>query len=105
MTEIDNTALGAVKALFSTAEGQKEFIDWVKSPVTQALVAAAREIYHPSPPNDSYSAEYMLGLSVGSNLIVDFFVTPQAVAGAVDRSRRMPEPLYGSTAIRERGDQ
>ena len=105
MTTVDNTAVGAVQELLKTADGQKAFLEWIKSPVTQKMVAAAREMCQPIPAQPDLTAEYLLGLTVGGNRVLDFFTAPNAAFVAAETGGRMPQPTYGQKQIIERGEQ
>lgn len=80
----------------SRAEGQESLLNWLEHPMTQLLLASAREMAEPRRPSADESADYVLGLSRGAFDIIRFLSSPHAPFGEGPNTIK---PLYGSDDI------
>jgi hypothetical protein len=102
---LDNTAIGDLIKFLGTAEGQGKYVRWFKSPVTRLFLAAGRELCFPQEPiAGERSSDFQLGKSIGGNVMLDVMVKPLTVCYRA-LEQKLPEPLYGAQAIRDRGEQ
>lgn len=97
------TNVERVQKMLSTDDGRTKFLEWLSNEVTQAMIAAARELARPKPPATPVDASSILfshGACVGANDIVDFISSPLVAVGTGERLRE-PIPDYGSRKIME----
>jgi len=98
-----NPALDEVRKMLSSAEGQKAFVEWSANPVTQRLVAAAKEFAKPVcrlTPGVSMAEASIAALykSLGAYDILDFFAAPNRFTEKKLESAS-PKPTYGAEKI------
>jgi len=96
-------AVDEVMEMLKTSTGQQQFLDWSASPVTLAMLRAARQLARPKPlgvPNANASETALASLyhSLGGNAIVDFLHAPVSTHKA---RAQMPQPTYGAGGILE----
>jgi hypothetical protein len=90
-------ALAEIQDLFSSADGQKQYIEWFSHPVTKKMLMAARVMAKPKQLTPGVSADYLLGESCGAHGILDFFIRPQNFVRRPPVN--LPKPNYGADRI------
>lgn len=90
------SALGRLKSVLSTADGQKAYLAWMRDGMTEQLLLAGSELAKPESLGDGrgLSAEYLLGICVGRNDMLTFLRTLQITA--TGPKPREIKPTYGS---------
>lgn len=88
-----------VAELLGTEGGQKAFLAWASSDITQALLAAARELAAPRQPiNFSHGAVALaLGESRGAEMVVNYLTEPWKTSSTDEAAGIVPE--YGAEQI------
>jgi len=101
------TAVDRLQEGFGTAAGQKAYVDWIANPMTQALVAAARELSRPFRPHvaDPNAIAMALGETIGANQVLDFLTNPTSHTALRQRGEKSPQPDYGSRQILEAAEK
>jgi len=71
-------ALKRLADMVSTAEGVKNYMTWFEDPITQAMLAAIRELGRPRRPGMGgvETAHLLLGETLGYNGAADFMENP-----------------------------
>ena len=88
--------------MLSTADGQKMFLDWLSSPLTQELLGSAEESVRPmdTPSITAEQALFQLGITVGGQRVLSRIRNPLFVSDLKERVRKLEEaPSYGSEEI------
>jgi len=97
------TKVDRLTQYLGTADGQRAFIEWLSSDVTQLMLSASRELVAPVGLGDAPSGEaalYRLGDTVGGNRVLNFMSNPLPLVEA----KRMQDslsvsPRYGADSI------
>lgn len=98
------TAIAKALAILDSAKGQEQFIEWSANPVTQAFLAAGRELARPQRPSEGLTTDFLLGKSVGGNEIIDFFLTPKGTMSEIKQALGRLTPSYGAVGILKEGN-
>ena len=87
-----------------TKEGQAAALDWLGSPFTQDILAAAREMARPHRPRVTEPCEIAMtvGETIGANSVLDFLSNPHLASKMRATGTGMPHPSYGARDIAER---
>lgn len=78
-----------VREFLASEGGMTSFLEWLGNPVTQLLLAAARERARPRAPYPPFTADYRLGETKGAFDIIDFISSP-----AIGPDKDEPPALY-----------
>jgi hypothetical protein len=84
--------------LCSSAEGRQNYMEWLTSPITQAMQGAIRERGRPQRPSlvGVESAHLTLGEAIGYNGAADLFENPGRIEEQVGKPM---EASYGAVAL------
>jgi len=90
------SALGRLRKGLASEGGQKAYLDWMRSPMTEQLLLAAAELASPRAlENQEVSAEYLLGHTVGQHEILRFLRTLSTAGNPTSDGRSIiPKPTY-----------
>ena len=90
------TSTERVSEMLSTEGGQKNFLEWAGSEVTQLMLAAARELTQPGIPasSDAGAIGLALGKVIGAAMVVDYLSHPYR-----ERVEQELTPGYGAESI------
>lgn len=90
------TNIEKVAQILSTEPGQKAFIEWASSDITQRMLAAARELTTPSLPtsSDAGAIGLALGRTLGATAVVEYLTNPFR-----ERVETGLTPMYGADEI------
>ena len=86
-----------VEELLATPEGQRGFLEWLGSDLTQLLIAASRERARPYVSAQE-SSDLSLGRSIGANEVLDYMILPMG-RHEKDTQLNKLKPTYGSEKI------
>jgi hypothetical protein len=101
------TSMDRVAGLLSNKDGQENYLEWLKSDVTQMLLAASRELAHPNMNSvaDASVALHENGRIIGAYQVLDFLCDPQKRAAVsqtgidVTQKENPLKPTYGAEEI------
>ena len=94
-----------IAQLLSSTDGQKAFLDWLSSPITQALLDSAGDRVKPldAPTITAEQGLYQLGIIVGGERVLSYLRNPLYEMELRESVRKLKDlPTYGSDKILEK---